>query len=340
MGLLALVRADAIVLSGLLWLLAVTLTPRQHWPRLVASLPLVVGPFLLHLGWRLASYGDWLPLTAHLKVLNWSDRWLAGLGYLAGCIVIHWGAVLALFIGMPSRQPGYGPLRNRLLLFCLASTAYIVWIGGDAFAGCRFLLPLLPIILTLAVLAVQEVVTHPAGRRLGVVLCLLGAPLVVPAHLTPASQAALRGNLHLGLTLRATMPPDTVVADTWAGSPFYFSHLRGVDLLGKTDPLIATLPADGLLPGHNKFDITASLTTHRPDLVIGTWPQAVPLLDGSDRAWDTAIQQDATFQAHCRHPLPLRTWRTVYVCDWSPLFRNPKSEIQNPKGDRDVQEMP
>ena len=42
-----------------------------------------------------------------------------------------------------------------------------------------------------------------------------------------------------------------------------------VDLLGKMDPYIARLKAlDGFPPGHNKWDISYSITTYQPDIIV------------------------------------------------------------------------
>lgn len=78
------------------------------------------------------------------------------------------------------------------------------------------------------------------------------------------------GNIALARWLGAHTSPDAVVADYWAGSLFYFSQRRGVDLLGKMDPVIARMPVvceDGL-PGHNKYDYAHSLDRLQPDFVV------------------------------------------------------------------------
>ena len=89
------------------------------------------------------------------------------------------------------------------------------------------------------------------------ILCLVATPLIVPGYngfLVP--RRADVGNVRIGLLLKQNTPPETKVADFWAGSVFYFSECYAIDLLGKSDRHIARLPvtSDGTKPGHNKFD--------------------------------------------------------------------------------------
>ncbi|MGE4053239.1 MAG: hypothetical protein AB7F99_00455 [Vicinamibacterales bacterium] len=73
----------------------------------------------------------------------------------------------------------------------------------------------------------------------------------------------------LGLMLRDRLPPDAVVAAGWVGAPAYFSRLKAIDLLGKTDPYVARAPVTGeFRPGHNKMDLDHSIGRLRPDVVV------------------------------------------------------------------------
>jgi hypothetical protein len=154
------------------------------------------------------------------------------------------------------------------------------------------------------------------------VLALLSTPLLLPP--VPLHTAVHGDNAALGFALRDHLPPDAVVADVWAGAPFYFSGLRGVDLLGKNDPVVAHLPARyGSLTGHNKMDLAYSLGGLRPDIVIGTAREPVnerqlQVWEEEEAFWRSELYRNPLFLEHCRpHPLPLDTWRTVYACDWS-----------------------
>jgi len=74
------------------------------------------------------------------------------------------------------------------------------------------------------------------------------------------------------LEIRRQTPPDVTVAVTWAGALPYFMHRKTVDLLGKTDPVVARGPVRGTLyPGHNKWDDRHSIGRRRPDVVAQLW---------------------------------------------------------------------
>ena len=77
-----------------------------------------------------------------------------------------------------------------------------------------------------------------------------------------------------GLALRAATPDDAAIAVTWAGAIPYFSHRTTVDLLGKSDRVVARLPrqaAAGFDPGHDKWDYAYSIGRFRPDVVAQLW---------------------------------------------------------------------
>jgi hypothetical protein len=77
-----------------------------------------------------------------------------------------------------------------------------------------------------------------------------------------------------GLGLRATTAPEATIAVVWAGAVPYFSDRPAVDLLGKSDPVIAHgRRRDALYPGHDKWDYRYSIGQLRPDLIAQLWQQ-------------------------------------------------------------------
>jgi hypothetical protein len=77
-----------------------------------------------------------------------------------------------------------------------------------------------------------------------------------------------------GLALRAATADDATIAVTWAGAIPYFSHRPAIDLLGKSDRVIATRerqPTIGFYPGHDKWDYGYSIGQLRPDVVAELW---------------------------------------------------------------------
>ena len=73
-----------------------------------------------------------------------------------------------------------------------------------------------------------------------------------------------------GLLVRELTPPGTSVAMTAAGNIAYFDHRPGVDLLGKTDSVVAHEPPRPVhfRPGHDKWDYAHSIGRLRPDLIV------------------------------------------------------------------------
>jgi hypothetical protein len=77
-----------------------------------------------------------------------------------------------------------------------------------------------------------------------------------------------------GLALRAATADDASIAVTWAGAIPYFSHRPTIDLLGKSDRVVAASarqPAAGFEPGHDKWDYGYSIGQLRPDVVADLW---------------------------------------------------------------------
>jgi hypothetical protein len=72
----------------------------------------------------------------------------------------------------------------------------------------------------------------------------------------------------LGEQLREEAPVDTRIAVVWAGAVPYFSRLYAVDLLGKSDKVIARSTPHNMSPGHNKWDYTHSIGALKPDYIL------------------------------------------------------------------------
>jgi hypothetical protein len=84
-----------------------------------------------------------------------------------------------------------------------------------------------------------------------------------------------RDTARYALELRAATADDAVIAVVQAGALPYFSHRQAIDLLGKSDHVVAAEPPrDPLfLPGHDKWDYAYSIGELRPDVVADFWPR-------------------------------------------------------------------
>ncbi len=75
-----------------------------------------------------------------------------------------------------------------------------------------------------------------------------------------------------GLLLSQGTAPDAMIAYVKAGAAPYFAGRRAIDLLGKSDPVIAKgRPMTRFYPGHNKWNYDYSIGKLKPDLVAALW---------------------------------------------------------------------
>lgn len=95
----------------------------------------------------------------------------------------------------------------------------------------------------------------------------------------------------MGLVLKQITTPQATIAVVTVGNIPYFSARTAVDLLGKSDKVIArTEPQatagnfdfdDDFRPGHNKWDYDYSIGELQPDIVAQLWGDtsaAMPIL--------------------------------------------------------------
>lgn len=135
-GLLSLVRADSLVLSAILYGLAIYLAKDKKTTLLFLGISLT--PLVAHEIFRLAYYGKPLPNTAYLKVFWWDDRLVSGLRYLT-LFVLNYAMVLVFaFVVWPASILSK---RKLLLIAFSVYAAYVTYVGGDAFPEFRFFLP-------------------------------------------------------------------------------------------------------------------------------------------------------------------------------------------------------
>ncbi len=289
LGLMFATRPDAAFSAGvILAFRAASIV--QHHRRLTALRPWLLEPglFLALLAgltlFRLGYYGSPLPNTYYLKMGGWplGPRLENGWKFV-GPFLDQSRYLLLLALGSVALRRD----RGRLLLLCftVSSIAAQIWVGGDAWAHWRMLVPGVVTALVLAVDA-AEAAAHgllQIERRwltlsVGLV-CVGGAlwtadqPFLSELSLkTPPYRVQLnRRSVKVGLELLRYATPSASVAVMAAGTVPYYSGLRGVDVLGKSDRYVAGLPPRGvgqtITPGHNKYDLRYSIATLRPDVI-------------------------------------------------------------------------
>jgi hypothetical protein len=309
----------------------------------------VVAPAIALTVFRELYYHALLPNTYYLKMSGvplW-DRLHRGLVAFYELEVAHlWGptiAVIALFVGRRRIGHELGLLLTLVLTACL----YSIYVGGDAWEWMlysnRYIAPVVPLMLVLAVFGLREIVANPPRRKAllttiggaaaivslmslgthgalagtkGLAWALIPPFALLVAVVAPLSWRVLRGNgesaapitalltvlllivsvnfdpaadwasknanhvrddamtTRRGLELRAETSPSRTIAVIWAGAIPYFAHRPAIDLLGKSDPVIARLQdRKPFFPGHSKWDYAYSVKKLEPDVIAqGLWP--------------------------------------------------------------------
>jgi hypothetical protein len=316
-----LLRSDAAV-PYVIILAAMCVIQKQHCRQhLVWGLGLLV----LSLGGQaLASffyYGQWLPNTYYLKL----EGWPFALRILRGLYALVWFAYYSNWIILLLPLSLLLFRRDWKVMVALAvfagQLAYSVYVGGDAWehhgGANRYISIAMPIYFALLATAAEELrrgavgVLGPgrfvqSGSRLAWVACfglalfnfnlLLGDWKSIERWnlaRRPDYVAGSDTNLTTALALRESTTPDASIAVLGAGTiPYLLPEHRVLDILGKTDPVIAHGPvrtpmsfADipDMRPGHMKWDYARTFGELKPDVIVSLWPgtaeEAAPYLE-------------------------------------------------------------
>lgn len=281
-----LTRTDAIVPAALTVAFVISGVRAQD-RRVVAFLlgGALVGTLLAHTLGRLLYYGQPLPNTYYLKMTGVPivTRVGHGIEVFVDLCKKHLG--LPLLCGLPLLiRPRAIPRIGWLIgAIVLGQCAYSVYVGGDAWEWMgyanRYIAPVMPLVLISAlyggrVLLARIPRPHLRHWALGGFALLL----IFSISGTDVARSWRDGAYHqeedaimarYGLLLRDTAPSEATLAVAWAGAPTYYSHRRTIDLLGKSDRVIAMEPGRAIpfRPGHNKWDYTYSIAARRPDVI-------------------------------------------------------------------------
>jgi hypothetical protein len=270
-GLLAWTRPEAPLLVAVIVACALVRGDRERTPRLVAGFAAVFLPLLML---RASYYGTLLPNTFFAKTGGGAGRIAWGIGEARRFVVAHLPLVLACaaaaLVARARRAP---PLVVDAIACGVAWSAWVVWIGGDAFPGYRFWLPVLPLAGLVGAWALAE------GIRARPALAGAAAAITISWVAVGAWPEALReavtgkeftGRMKAaGAWLHDYAPREATIALNYAGAVPYVSGLRTIDMLGLTDPAIARTPIRGRFryPGHARAN-GPSVLDRSPELVL------------------------------------------------------------------------
>lgn len=288
LGVGMLVRLDFAV-AGAVIAIWIALDRSESMASLRVRLLLTLGPLLVAgAGISLVRYwyyGSWLPNTYDLKMGGTSVSLRVGRFLETPAVPVSLTIMLIVGGWVLHRygKEAKGPL-FLLVLTGLTQILYVAYVGGDAFAPDRFLAPaaVLATIVGLAGVAValrrSWVVLTGALTGLAIAVLLLTSAAPTFSYRWWDSQITASDVLSVeyskAVALRdATLQGATIAVFT-AGYPGYFSERRLVDMLGKSDAMIANGPRRDVpyLPGHDKFDYVRSIVEQRPDLVASDIP--------------------------------------------------------------------
>jgi hypothetical protein len=269
--------------------------PRSRRDMLLA-LAALLGTFLLLYGsyfaWRAIYYGSALPNTFYLKVGRTFGAWSRGLDYTRHFFEgrYYLPALAALAIGLV-----HLPAVRWLLLYLVAHTAYVTYVGGDFYEGHRFYVVLLPFYYLLlgacAAWARRAVSSSEGWRRIRgrpaviVPLVALGCGLGAGALWAFAVRSYSRG-IYLNEVVRwgATVdnnvrymkwlgtvarPGGSIVLGD-IGAAGFFASLRVLDTYGVVDPAVAHQEVESFgrgKPGHEKRASDQSLLDRAPTFI-------------------------------------------------------------------------
>jgi arabinofuranosyltransferase len=254
---------------------------------------------------RLVYYGSPVPNSYDLKMGGWELGPRLANGWHFVVPFLELTRYLFLF-ALPSVVIHRDGQRWLLMVFALSVVGSQIWVGGDAWSYWRLLVPSVVVLTVLAVDGMSALARwalrpeRPWATLAASAACLAWAlnaanrpffPEIGMA--TPAYMVKLnRRTVSDGLKLATYARPEASVAVMAAGALPYYSGLRAVDVLGKTDRHIARLPAyrpparglpdcgprggctETITPGHNKYDLSYSIGKLKPDVIYDALARA------------------------------------------------------------------
>ena len=266
----------------------------------VRLLVLPVTAFLAHTGFRWLYYSDVVPNVAHVKMEATRERFEHGFRYVA--IAFKWSAPLILGAGLLGAW-ARGTRIAILLAMGGAWTAYLVFIGGDVFAGRRHWELCVAVSAATLVEALRDARPRWAtGAGVVAVVAFLASQLGDGEN-TRADASWTRRALALGRTLqRGFGQRDPLMAVHAAGALPYGSGFRCIDMLGLNDREIALNPVtnDEAMVGHDHFN-AAIVLRREPDFIV---------YGNGTSSRDGAVMEDLLAQPEFRDGYDLIPFRT------------------------------
>lgn len=246
-----------------------------------------IGAGLLHLGFRLAYYGEWLPNTAYAKLTTSEQAPSLGLAYLWSALAATrgLGVLAALGAAFLIRARHRRPLALFAAGGLLAWSVYVVQIGGDGFPRSRLFLPALAPMVLLAAQGLQGL-CGLGGKGCVAAGCLAALGAIVGGYDALRPNVDSRQQLSewewsgvaVGRWLQRAFPERPLLALDAAGAVPFWSQLPCLDQLGLCDAQIARSPVPAhfaFRPAHYRGN-GGYVLDRKPDLVQFAQPVGSP----------------------------------------------------------------
>lgn len=307
-----LVRIDMVVPLAILSAYFAWKDPAYRRRHLVWGFGLLSSSLIMQTAIRYWYYGEWLPNTYYLKIVGipLGDRIKRG---LAAFLNLVWDSGWFLVM-LPAVLLLLWPDTPTLLLFglLLGQIAYSIYVGGDAWehkgGANRFIALAMPLFFLLFVQTADKLRRFLIERQSGGWTPLVSQGLLAAfvfaslfsfnvikenyalekwATLRPPTfVAGTQRYVTLGLLLKEITDEQAKIAVVTAGNIIYFAERTGIDMLGKSDKVVARSQphANGgvfdnleevFRPGHNKWDYQHSIVELQPDIVSQIWGSSV-----------------------------------------------------------------
>lgn len=283
-------------------------------------------PIFLFLWWRRAVYGLWWPNTFYAKAGAGLSTWLDGLRYFfLNLAPSLWGnsiLILVIFaVIVPLREAR--PRTIILTTAILAQWAFVIVGGGDWMPGCRFMVPVLPLVACLAPVAVPRIKwacnqswfrAWTAGWRAKLLLLLFLIPAATHLYHVkqivrlPSGWAGYNGMVVFPENYRLTAEwlknraqPGDWLATGEAGLIPYLTDLPNIDCFGLTDAHLARLPGKR----HEKRD---------PEYILKRRPRFI-VIGGAHLTRGQATSDFVYGRSLLEHPLFQQEYKRVLYLD-------------------------
>lgn len=263
---------------------------------------------LLLLAFNRWYFGDTLPNTYYLKVGGFSLATRVSYALKALMSVGIGDIALPLIVALAGLALFRDLRHDRMALVggvFLAAFAYSIYVGGDyaeyqVRGANRFLILGVAPLFLLGATAAGRFASDLRSLDVGKLQTINRASLAVFLFVSVGALLTVSGGywylwrvnnapfivsdtwrMKLGLLLSTSTDPEAVIAVHAAGQIPYYADRRTVDLLGKSDRVIAhELPAAPFMPGHSKWDYAYSIGQLQPDVVADELTATAPFMAG------------------------------------------------------------